>query len=190
MPDNFPAANMITEVTSVLRNAIQELIIHDSDIFDIELVEPPILSEDARILNRELHEVAINHRLAVYIEREIQKLPHLQHYKVDIEYNRYYEEEKRAEGVEGAIRPDILVHTRMNRNYDPQHLIVIEAKKHIISRDDDAKVRALMNDPKYNYMFGFTISYCHHANFILGKLYYKNENGLINTDLNVRKGNR
>src|SRR5688500_8862079 len=98
----------IDRISFILRHAIERLIQNDSDIFNIELIDPPQISEDAKILNRQLHEVAINHRLAYYLERYMEAID-LSHYHVDIEYNRYYGNPKMVETVAGLeeIRPDI-----------------------------------------------------------------------------------
>lgn len=183
-----PTPLQITEIADLLNSSIQELINHDSDIFNIDLIMPQQISEDARILNRELHETAINHRLAYYIEKNIQNTE-LRKYNVDIEYNRYYQNEKLLETVNGliAVRPDIIIHSRMNDLIQPQHYLIIEAKKWDITVHDINKVKGFISDGNYFYVFGFTISYCSDDSQVVGNLYYFDGQKIVSTPLNVRK---
>lgn len=174
------------EAKKLLQFCINKLIINDSDIFNIELIEPPQISEDAKILNRELHETTINHRLAYYIENYIQST-NLNFYKVDIEYNRRYEYPKNLDGIDGSVRPDILVHTRMVDNVEHQHYLVIEAKKGQITTHNKKKVKNFITDSRYNYLFGLTISYCSDDNHILADLYYFDGENIIFESINFSK---
>ncbi|MEI6316386.1 MAG: hypothetical protein WCO65_01505 [bacterium] len=184
----IPTTEQIDGLTLILRNSIEELIDRDSDIFNVDLIEPEEISDDARILNRELHETCINHRLAYYLEKNIQNTE-LDVYKVDIEYNRYYRNLKLLQTVNGqlSVRPDIILHSRVNADIQPQHYLVVEAKKAHISRHDIIKVEGFITDDNYNYVFGFTISYCSDNQNILGILFYFDGTEIARTQLNVPK---
>lgn len=146
---------------TMLDDVFQKLIGNDSSLID--------LPEDTQILkykdydekiDRKLHEICINHRVAVYIEEYINK-NFEQKYFVDIEYNRYYKNKKYLpiDGIDNIIRPDIIVHTRTQKTKDTQHYLVIEAKKDIDSEEDKKVICSFLNDPHYNYKFGLTIKY-------------------------------
>lgn len=93
---------------------------------------------------------------------------------VDIEYNRYYENPKMLDTIEGRItaRPDIIVHSRMNKDFPTQHFLVVEAKKDNISNHDINKIKGFINDDDYTYLFGLTISYCQNQNNVIGILFW------------------
>ena len=187
-----PTNSQIDEIKELLSICIEELVVQDSDIFNIELDESPQISPLTRILNRELHETTINHRLAYYIERNIKDddlsfHENLSHYKVDIEYNRFYNNPKILRGISGSVRPDILVHTRLDNTVDQQHYLVVEAKKAQIIPQDINKIRRFIRDDNYNYLFGLTISYCRDPNFILGNLFYFNGIRIINEPVTIPK---
>ena len=56
--------------------------------------------------------------------------------------------------VEGflSVRPDILIHSRINDQVDPQHLLIVEAKKGNISDHDINKIHGFISDNNYNYL--------------------------------------
>jgi hypothetical protein len=151
--------------------------------------EERIVYDGEREINRKLHETAINHRFAVYLERTIIRVLPL-NYSVDLEYNRYYYGYKRVNTAEGLIkvRPDILVHSRTNREVVPQHYMAIEAKKYAITDHDIVKIHGLMNDPRYRYLFGVTVSYCESEQDIHATLYFiLEEPGVKELSIRVRK---
>ena len=75
---------------------------------------------------------------------------------MDIEYNKYKEDEKKSS--EGRnIRPDIIVHERKSGNRN--NLIVIEAKKNYDAERDRGKVKDLVNSENFRYTVGAIISY-------------------------------
>jgi hypothetical protein len=78
--------------------------------------------------------------------------------------------------IEGylSVRPDILVHSRIDGKVEQQHYLVIEAKKGAISQYDINKIQGFISDNNYNYLFGMAISYCHSEEFVLADLYYYN----------------
>ena len=111
-------------------NAVKDLIIESLRRvmqFDMNLFENPMgrTREDQK-----LYEVCINHRLAVYIECHLKSCGY--EYYVDIEYNKnnYRPKKLMINGNEEEVRPDIIVHTRIENhdNLDKNYLI-IELKK-------------------------------------------------------------
>jgi hypothetical protein len=64
--------NQISFINDLIHHSFGKLVAEDSDIFNAKLIEPPVISEDAWLLNRELHEATINHRLAYYFEEYMQ----------------------------------------------------------------------------------------------------------------------
>jgi len=186
-----PTNPELEAIRSILKNSLDKLIESDSDIFNAEIPDPPFeISEDAKILARELHETTINHRLAVYLENQLVSSIFSYH-KVDIEYNRdgvYAKEVKTTKGILVA-RPDIVIHTRRDQEKEIQHLLIIEAKKHRITCHDVDKVEGFITDDNYGYLFGFTVSYCVSSNEILGTLYYSDGNHIQNEAINLPKRN-
>ena len=169
-----PSREQIETVKSLLIRAISLLSRNDSALWSSAGDgDGPLYSDVYKAIDRKLHEVTINHRLAYYIENSLLEFD-LLNYCVDIEYNRFYESEKRLQTSEGirVVRPDIIVHSRRNRSHEVQHYLVIEAKKGITSREDIDKVESFIRDSKYNYLFGATVSYASRRNRIVCKLYY------------------
>jgi hypothetical protein len=183
-----PTQNEIDRISKILLKSIKKLIKKDSNIFTIDIVIPQQYSEEAKILNRELHETTINHRFAYYIENNLKKND-WKIYNVDIEYNRFYENPKmlKINDIDEIVRPDIIIHSRMNNNINPQHLIVVEAKKGAISNHDINKIKHFISDNHYNYLFGLTISYCSSISSVLSNLYYWEDNNIVSKELNVEK---
>lgn len=145
-------------------------------------------TETEKILNRELHETTLNHRFAFYLEMNLIN-ESITNYNVDIEYNRNFGNSKSViiETLDIPIRPDILIHKRMSKDFD-KHLLVVEAKKGKTSQHDIDKIKGLINDERYFYSFGLTVSYASDANNIVGKLYYKGDsNNITSEDLIVKR---
>lgn len=184
----IPVDAQIVQIKSLLESSIDELILNDSNIFNADVILPQNISPDAILLNRKLHETTINHRLAYYIENALHNTD-LESYNVDIEYNRYYNNLKLLETVEGQInvRPDILVHSRINDQVNQQHYLVIEAKKNRITTHDINKIKGFISDDHYNYLFGLTVSYCRSTEFVLANLYYFNGHIIDNEAINRPK---
>ena len=148
------------KIEKILKKSIRDLEINDSDLISID--EDSIVIEyipEKIKYERKLHEVCINHRLAVYLDRHLREEAG-NHYCVDIEYNRYYKNQKavKTADFDSNVRPDIIVHKRMDRTA-PQHLLVIEAKKDRVDQYDEKKIRALMKDERYQYLYGARIVY-------------------------------
>ena len=153
----------------------------------IKLAIRDIITNDIDILNlkRKVGEMAINHRLAVYLERHLPEfinrfLPETtsDDYFFDLEYDRNYGSTKKLiiDGIEASRRPDILVHSRTNDLIPVQHLLAVEAKKRFSEKGlsfDTKKIKALME--QYNYKFGLTVLYRCRRSFVTAKLYYCND---------------
>lgn len=172
------------QIKKIILNALNKLAKYDEDIFKQKLPKLGKSAKKERKLNRELHETALNHRFAFYLENELLK-EQINGYHVDIEYNRNFSDQKRVKlgNLRIPVRPDILIHKRMRTNETLPHLLVIEAKKHKINQHDINKVEGFMKDEKYLYKFGLTISYAYDQSKVKGTFYFKDENGKIKTEL-------
>ena len=169
-----PSHKQIDKVKQLLVRAISSLERNDSALWSsTDEEDGPLYSDVYKAIDRKLHEVTINHRLAYYIETLLLEF-NLLNYCVDIEYNRFYESEKRLETKEGVrvVRPDIVVHSRRNRRHEIQHYLVVEAKKGVFSMKNIDKVKSFIKDSNYNYLFETTISYASQRNNIVCRLYY------------------
>jgi hypothetical protein len=149
-----------TVMKEILLEAVSQLMENDKYLIILDMDSQVIESiPDKKNLERKLHEVCINHRLALYLERKLQSLD-IKDYFVDIEYNRYYRNEKwvHVDGKLQVCRPDIIIHKRMHKSND-QHLLVVEAKKDSDFIKDINKIRAFMSDTNYKYQYGARIIY-------------------------------
>jgi len=181
-------ASEVEKIKKMLKYAFNNLINNDDDLIHLDS-ECEVLeySRDSQEMERKLHEVCINHRLAVYLENYI-KDNFTEMYKVDIEYNRYYKNKKHLNinGVNDVVRPDIIVHTRTEIPIYAQHYLVIEAKKDIKSNCDEDVVKSFLVDPKYSYEFGLTVQY-NNFNPIKARLFYKDNDSVVREDLEYYK---
>lgn len=134
---------------------------------------------------RKLHEVCINHRLALYLESNLEDIDKSD-YSVDIEYNRNFDLVKRArrtpEEEEIIVRPDIIIHKRANNNLEIANYLVIEAKKGESSAEDKDKIERLLLDARFKFKYGLTISYLRNPDSIDCIIYY-----LENTQIQTRQ---
>ena len=143
--------------------SLQILIQKDGDLLRPESIPTLHRLKGQKNLNRELHETAINHRLAFHLEYLIEKYG-IYGYHVDIEYNRYINNLKLVQSLKTGelieVRPDIIVHrrTRLKNEHEPQFLVV-EAKKRKLSDKDRNHVKDIMHDENYRYKYGMLISY-------------------------------
>ncbi len=157
------------QLFGLVTDATKQLLVFDTDLFSMLNQATQDLQE------RKLHEVCINHRLAVYLERSAPKFGLLDYF-VDIEYNRNMENPKEARRnaneAPRIVRPDILIHRRTNLQTEIPHYLVIEAKKGNTSDADIDKIGRLLQDDRFRYKFGLTISYLSNLDFIIGKVYY------------------
>lgn len=115
---------------------------------------------DAFLIQANINERTISHKLAEYLQLEFHPL------KVDCEYNRRAEAIKRLEVPRDNINwddteartvfPDIVVHERGNDN---NNLLVIEVKKSSNKNNqfDKNKLKSFTNEP-YRYSFGLLLS--------------------------------
>lgn len=173
------------KIERILKKSIRDLKINDSDLISIDEDSVVIEYIPEKIKHeRKLHEVCINHRLAVYLERHLSEEAE-NNYCVDIEYNRYYKNQKavKTADFDFNVRPDIIVHKRMERTA-PQHLLVIEAKKDQVDQNDERKIRALMKDERYQYLYGARIVYRDYKRIKID-FYYKIKDEIKNKKLIV-----
>jgi len=168
------------KIIKLIKDAIKKLVENDDDIFKQKIPKLGKSTEKERKLNRELHETALNHRLAFYIEQGLLELK-ISNYNVDIEYNRNFSDQKRVKinGVRIPVRPDILVHKRMRITEETPHLLIVEAKKHKTIGHDINKVQGFMEDREFKYKFGLTISYAYDSTKVKAVLYYRDDQNKI-----------
>jgi hypothetical protein len=129
-----------------------------SEIIENSISE--LKERDSYLLENDIHEQAISHKLACYISRQILD------WHVDAEYNRNISVPKslRINGKKSNVRPDILVHRRGKNNdfYDDNNLLIIEIKKNPTPTDrenDLDKIKAFIREDPYYYKFGALISF-------------------------------
>ena len=131
-----------------------------------------LITNDIDIIENRTKEECINHKLAQYIECTLKNSGKLLDHNVDIEYDKYLDNDKKD--LNGRkIRPDIIVHKRRSGNAN--NLIVIEAKKGYPSKHDKYKIIELVDNSKYNYSIGALISYLP-DNIYIRALFYEGNN--------------
>ncbi len=64
---NIPTPEQIDLISKLLIESINELITFDQEIFHDKIKSIRGLSDDAKELNRKLHETTLNHRLSYYL---------------------------------------------------------------------------------------------------------------------------
>ncbi len=172
----------LDNISVVLNNAIASLLQEDGILFECDAY-----SQDGYD-SRKLHEVCINHRLAIHIERHISPVIMCDNkIYVDIEFNKEGTNIKKLVGSINVVRPDIIIHNRKSGN-DKHNILVIECKKKgATSReleDDKENVLALMSDDKYKYIYGSQIIYS--KNDVKCLIYYKHNNDILCKDFIIR----
>lgn len=185
----IPTDDDIHIVVELIERSLDELYHRDQALFVFDPREEMKRRSEAKEMDSNVHEIAINHRFAVYLERNIDKI-YPDRYFVDLEYNRYYRNKKEVTTPTGIfpVRPDILIHSRRNAEIIPQHYLAIEAKKGAASNQDIKKLEGLITDDSYQYLFGLAVSYSISEYQIMGQLFYLGDNGqVVNLDLNVAK---
>jgi len=166
------------KIRQALAKAFSTLKRDDGSLFDCEI------EEEFGYDSRKLHEVCINHKLAIYLEKEI--LPIIsdanQKYFVDIEFNREGINKKKIivrNGEELVVRPDIIIHNRKS-GQQKRNFLIVECKKSGAQpseiKDDERKIRAFMENDKYKYSFGLQVVYGKDG--IKGTLFYKNRQAI------------
>ncbi|MCB9224987.1 MAG: hypothetical protein H6582_12455 [Crocinitomicaceae bacterium] len=181
-----PSGNDIKQMKLIIKNSIVELINSDSEIFETDSNFEFDVETNDRTLNRKLHETTINHRLAVYLEKNLTN-SHFENYFVDLEYNRYYNYPKTLiiDSNSETVRPDIIIHSRTKGHSQP-NLLVVEAKKDRVTDRDISKVHAFIQDENYEYLFGLTIAYCRSETEVLANLMYY-QTGIKSLEIRVLK---
>ena len=176
----------IEKIERIIKDSLKKLLDFDYDIFCGDSNEN---KNERNEIDRELHEITINHRFAYYLESELRKEESYNCYSVDLEYNRYFNDRKKLEydSYKDIVRPDIIIHTRTKHTELPMHLLVIEAKKLKNTRWDEQKILGFIEDTNYHYMYGLTLSYCSSENEIIGKLFYKENNEIKINEISIDK---
>ena len=162
---------MIDRVENAIREAFRKLKDCDGDLF-----ECPI-EEHAEYDSRKLHEVCINHKLAIYLEKYL--FPEIANenemFFTDIEFNREGVDFKSLQynGQDQRVRPDIIIHNRKSGDRK-NNFLVVECKKDSASDDkkdsDVRKIEAFLTDQRYEYRFGLQTIYSRQE--IKGRLFF------------------
>lgn len=111
-------------------------------------------ASDTYVIQKRAHEIAINHRFAVYLENYLGESA--REYFVDIEYNKNGDGPKISGGEK--IRPDIIVHKRSDGN---TNLLFVEAKKRRkfeSNQRDNHKIEGAFDTP-LNYQYALYVQY-------------------------------
>jgi hypothetical protein len=168
-------------IKKIISNSIHDLISIDKPIFSLPM-------DDNSDFERKLHEVCINHRFALYLQKNISEFcseNNIENLYVDIEFNKKGSNPKKVvddNGQKIEVRPDIIIHNRKDER-EKINILVVEAKKDNISTHDIRKIKALMNDPDYKYRYGLTISYCKRNDQVNACLYRHEGNQIIEESL-------
>lgn len=174
------------KVKEMIEKSLKRLVENDSNIFKENNNDNDIGIEYS--LDRKLHEIAINHRFAVYLEHYLIKNK-IEKYSVDIEYNRNFSNPKELniDNEKTIVRPDILIHQRQDVKRK-KNLLIIEAKKGDSPEFDKKKIKAFMNDINYNYQFGLAVSYCSNKKNIICAFFSKDKKNTISEEkISIKK---
>lgn len=159
---------MITmdKVKMIVEKAFRELKDNDGSLFDC----PPTCLDDEFYRGRKLHEVCINHKLAIYLKENILEIIGRTDLFVDIEFNKVGVNKK-------LFRPDIIIHNRKSDN-DKVNFLVAECKKEgATTKDieiDRNRIYEFMSNTTYEYTYGLLVIYGKEE--IKGNLFHKKEN--------------
>lgn len=127
-----------SELEEIVEAAVSEFYLRDSDLFKYKI-----------------HEVALSHRFAIYLEKILRNNGLSDDLSVDLEYNKnIYAEKFLSKDKGNGERPDIVVHERGNHG---NNLLIIEIKKSGTSIDDsdDQKLKGATNPLKdFQYKLG------------------------------------
>jgi hypothetical protein len=126
-------------------------------------------SSDNDLINRKLKEECINHRFAYYLEKN--KPIEYHDYYVDVEYNKngFNEKTLKIDDLINVIRPDILIHKRIDDISD--NLLAIECKISYLIKNDKQKLNGLLGNG-FRYKEAIGISYQSNKDYFL--IYEKN----------------
>lgn len=132
-----------------------------------------LIKLDIELIKNQPREECINHRFAQHLESILRKKGLLTKLKinVDVEYDKYKEDEKKSSDGRN-IRPDIIAHKR--KGGDENNLIIIEAKKKYINKEDKRKIVDLVNNDKFNYSLGVGVAYLPDKDYIKIKFLLSN----------------
>jgi len=121
----------------------------------INLAIKELIEKDKYLLEVNINERTITHRLAIYLEQ------YFENWNVDCEYNRNHEDIKKLKNYlkttttddteAKTVFPDIIVH---KRGTNENNLLVIEVKKSSNNEDrekDINKLKAFKKELKYEY---------------------------------------
>jgi len=114
---------------------------------------------DSFLLEGDVHERAIGHKLAEYLQEQFPD------WNVDCEYNRHYLKTKTLDGINeceehsksSIVYPDIIIHERNKKH----NLLVIELKKNDLRCQCDIRKLELFTNTKgkYGYTLGLFIEF-------------------------------
>ena len=152
----------IKNVKNWIVASLYKLIQEEGDLLKPESIPTLNQLQGQKVLNRELYETTINHRLACYLENLADNYG-INGYHIDIEYNRYINNRKQVKSLGTGnfieVRPDIVVHKRTLLNEPIPHFLVVEAKKRKLRDKDRNHIKDIMYDNNYQYKYGMLISY-------------------------------
>lgn len=176
---------MIEILKERIEQAYNKLISIDGILFD------NLIEENMPYVSRKLHEVCINHKLAIYLGEFILPLLNGRYdsYFTDIEFNREGANAKNVniDNSETLCRPDIIIHNRISGN-GKSNFLIVECKKSESSlneiNDDVKKIIGFLTDDRYLYEYGLQTIY--HSTSIKGLLFYKNEDKILTEEILVR----
>jgi hypothetical protein len=107
---------------------------------------------------------------------------------VDIEFNREGVDFKqiRINGEDQTVRPDIIIHNRKT-GHQKLNILAVECKKQGAPardiEDDQQKLRAFMEDTRYEYTFGLQVIYGRDR--VRGELFFKDGKRMNSMKLSV-----
>ncbi len=135
-------------------------ILNEQDIGkDVRRAIEKLFTIDLVLFKNGVHEQTITSMIASYLRQ------YLLEYDVDCEYNRYGKDIKRGNeiGIDGKnkpIKPDIIVHSRGNKDGNNHLVIEVKTSKSQQSKKKDIKkLINLKDDPNYNYKFALFIEF-------------------------------
>ena len=110
-----------------------------------------LYKRDRGLIEHGVHEVAITHRLAIYIEDALRKSGDSESH-VDIEYNKNMRKQKELVLGEGGKRPDIIIHKRQSNKHN-QLIVELKKNKSIEEGDDDDRKLKGATEPTHTFQF-------------------------------------
>jgi hypothetical protein len=147
-----------------------------------------IHTRDSLLLERNVREECINHRLAFYFETIFESIIHDEmFYEVDLEYNKNLSiQDKDIESEKNIrihIRPDVIIH---NRKDNAHNLLAVEAKLNFFTFHDKLKIVKLLYAP-YEYRYTVGIIYYPNRDYFRYSLYYLNNHEVILESITISK---